>query len=68
MKAATESILRQDAELLVLDGSLPCECLLLAFLTKFSLKTWTDYSIYETGDGKYITVGALEPRFYGTFM
>lgn len=26
------------------------------------------YSVYGTKDGKFITVGALEPRFYAIFL
>ena len=26
------------------------------------------YSVYGTKDGKFVTVGALEPRFYAIFL
>lgn len=70
MKAVTEAMPSQDTDLLVLDGSLPCMFFIHETLDNAHrvLHSTSDYTVYKTKDGRFISVGALENRFYAQLL
>ncbi|HVM96619.1 MAG TPA: CaiB/BaiF CoA-transferase family protein [Candidatus Acidoferrales bacterium] len=64
----------QFVDISMLDGSLACNAyhVLMWFITgqlpqrgrEQLTGHWPCYSVYETGDGRYVTVGAFEPHFW----
>ncbi|MBI3785417.1 MAG: CoA transferase [Deltaproteobacteria bacterium] len=66
----------QFVDISMLDGSMACNAYhtLMWFITgqlpqrgrEQLTGHWPCYSVYETGDGRYVTVGAFEPHFWAT--